>query len=129
MARLNPRPPPPMGTEPGPPKVVRPTPVCGGGRPPGVVTGGGGAAGAPASPRWIPNSLAIPRRVAGVTEKPAVTLVRNGENFAVSEPTAPAHRSCVIARLNPGRRSEANVLLSVWVVHPVRPESFACSKL
>ena len=71
----------------------------------------------------------MPRIVAGVTANDAVMLVRNGENFAVSLPTVPCQRSCVSARLKPGRRSEAKVLPSVCVVQPVRPESLACSKL
>src|SRR5438093_12073075 len=98
----------------------------GGGGPPGwppAPVPGGGAR----PPR--PKSPPIPRIVAGVTENEAVMLVRNGENLAVSEPTAPCHRSCVKARLNPGRRSDANVLLRVWVVQAVRLGCLACSKL
>src|SRR5207245_8594936 len=121
---------------PGPPEGT------GGGRELGGSLGrrGGGGGGAP--PGWPPapargggarpprpKSPPIPRIVAGVTENEAVMLVRNGENLAVSEPTAPCHRSCVKARLNPGRRSDANVLLRVWVVQPVRLGCLACSKL
>src|SRR5438093_1374254 len=98
--------------------------------------GGGGLSRRAAGPRAgggarppRPKSPPIPRIVAGVTENEAVMLVRNGENLAVSEPTAPCHRSCVKARLNPGRRSDANVLLRVWVVQPVRLGCLACSKL
>src|SRR2546427_5996646 len=76
-----------------------------------------------------PKSPPIPRIVAGVTENEAVMLVGNGENLAVSEPTPPCHRACVKAGLNPGRRSDANVLLRVWVVQPVRLGCLACSKL
>ena len=70
----------------------------------------------------------MPRSVAGVIVNPVETLVRNGSNFALSVPTRPRHRSCVIDNWN-GSRSDEMVFESVDVCHPVRCSIFACWKL
>ena len=53
----------------------------------------------------------------------------NGANFVLANPTWPRQMSCVNWRLNPGRRSDARVLVSVYVCQPTRPGCLACSKL
>src|SRR2546430_17487326 len=109
-----------LGTQLGPPARVRSRglgapPVC------PAVPGGGWVAGG-----WLdagfpprPSSPARPRIVAGVIANVAERLVKNGSNFAVSVPTWPFHKSCVMLSLKPGSRSDANALEIDDVCQPV----------
>jgi hypothetical protein len=80
--------------------------------------------GLPPSPKSDP----IERKVLPETAKAALTLWRNGSNEDVSTPTWPRQRSWLRLRLNPGRRSLKRELVTDWVVHPLKPGFFACSK-
>src|SRR2546425_264544 len=109
----NPPPPPPGNT--GPRRVPRQSggqPGGAGGatppnpRPPLESPGACGAGVSP--PRASPISRSRPRSVAGVTEKEAVTVVRNGSKRDDLRPTWPSHKACDVLRLKPGSRSDAN---------------------
>src|SRR5712692_7896805 len=123
MGSGGPAPPSPPPPPPPPPTTSPPCPGGGVPGPPGCAP----PAGAPLPPS--PTSPASERSVPGDTEKDADTLLRNGSNGDVLSPTGPRHRSWVVDRLNPGRRSEAKVFVIDWVCHPVRPGIFACSRL
>ena len=49
----------------------------------------------------------------------AFALVRNGENFAVSDPTWPSHSECVVDSVMPGISALVNELVRVDVTQPV----------